>query len=64
MNKDDFRSLFLDMKKYIKFNPFLIELNIPQANFSHFLNGFNHSMSIENLYRLLHAIQDRVDKIA
>ena len=64
MNKADFRALFLDMKKYIKFNPFLIELNIPQDNFSHFLNGFNHSMSIENCYRLLHAIQEEVQKIA
>lgn len=51
-------------KKYIKLNPFLAELNIPQANFSHFLNGYDHSMSIEKLDQLKYTIDERLKKIA
>ena len=64
MNKDEFRSLFLEAKKYIKFFPILKELNIPQANFSHFLKGWDYAMSYEKLYALYNAIQDRVSKFA
>ena len=64
MNKAGYRALFNEMMKYVKFNPFLKELNIPQANFSHFCNGFDHSMNIEKLEVLHHTIIDRVQKFA
>lgn len=64
MNKADYRALFNDLKTYVKFNPFLKELRINQSNFSHFLNGYNHCMSVETLEQLHNLIIDRLEKFA
>lgn len=64
MNKADYRSLFNDLKKYVKINPFLKELGIGQANMSHFMTGYDYSMSLENLDKLHKKIIDRIEKFA
>lgn len=64
MSKADYRALFKELKTYIKFNPFLKEMNINQSNFSHFLNGYNHCMSVDTLEQLHSLILDRLKIIA
>ena len=64
MNKAEFRALFLEAKRYIKFFPILKECDIPQSNFSHFLKGWDYALSLDKLNELYNAIQDRVKKFA
>lgn len=64
MNKADFAALFNKWKVYFKFNPLLKELNIVQPHFSAFCNGYYHSLSIEDCYKIYFAVLDKVRKIA
>lgn len=64
MNKASYRALFLDMMRIIKLNPFLKELRIPQANFSHFIHGYDWCISIEKLNDLYTAVQNELKKFA
>lgn len=48
--KEKYRIYFNDCKSYIRFLPILNKLNIPQSNFSNFLNGKNkNAMTVKRL---------------
>lgn len=58
--KSDYRSFFASVKKYLKFQPFLLELGINQSAFSKFMKNdlFDYEVSIEKLNLLYLAICD------
>lgn len=65
MNKSAYRDLFIYLKKYIKFNQILKELNINQPDFSHWLKGKNdYGISVEKLNAILDKIYEISQKVA
>lgn len=64
MNKAEYRALFNEWKDYIKINYFIKKLHLHQPTVSHFLNGYDHCMSIEALEKLRLSIVDKFDNFA
>lgn len=47
--KEEYRAYFKQCQKIIKFKPILLELKIPETNFSKFMQGLNSVISLERL---------------
>lgn len=66
MTKDSYREYFANVKRYVKFRPFLTDLNIVGSQFSLFMRGsdYNWTMSVEKLDCLYNLVHDTLKKIA
>lgn len=66
MTKDSYREYFANVKRYVKFRPFLIDCDIVSSQFSLFMRGseYNWTMSIEKLDLLYNHVHGTLEKIA